>query len=399
VIVLKHQDQYRYNQGPENPVTAQTTFGGLTADSWDRLAGKHFYSTSKWLDYCTADTGVPGDAVVSYDGDVPAWAIPIRELAGLPEWSRYRWNGHLKESGLPLLEPTGILAGPSEGFQTHFLAAEDCHSSAALTNLLAELRQFGDAGGVKRKACVAMYLTSDDLPALWSAGITAEPVLLDLDAWISIPDGGWDAWLDSFPSKRRVKLRSEDRNFRAAGYEIVHMRLSECYHQLGAASAGLLRKYGHETTLEAEIGGLRQVAESMSDDASVAVCYLGDGDPVGFCIYYRWQDTVFLRWAGFDYDRLVGAAEYFNLCYYTHVRLAPELGVRWIHAGATASAAKALRGAELRPLWLLDLTEDSRLAKSADEVREHNARLYAGFADDPRIAPALKRDEGWGTPR
>lgn len=379
----------------ENSVKAQTTFGGLSTEKWDQLAGKHFYSTSKWLQYCSADTGVRGDAVVSYDGDVPAWAVPVRELGGLPLWSRYRWNDHLKEAGLPLLDPQGILAGASEGFQTHFLSSEGHDSIAALTNLISELRKFCDSGDrLDMNACVAMYVTSENLPALRSAGITAEPVLLDLDAWIRVPDGGWPAWLDSFTPKRKRKLRSEDRNFRAAGYKIVHMRLAECYQKLGAASAGLLRKYGHETTPEAEVADLGRVAGALTEEAKVAVIYLGGGDPVGFCIYYLWQDTVFLRWAGFDYDRMVGAAEYFNLLYYTHLRRAPELGIRWIHAGATAPAAKALRGAELRPLWLLDLAEDSALAHSAGQVREHNARVYARFAEDPRIAPALKRGEG-----
>lgn len=88
-----------------------------------------------------------------------------------------------------------------------------------------------------------MYVTSKNLPSLRSAGVTAEPVLLDLDAWIRVPYGGWPAWLDSFTSKRKNKLKSEDRNFRAAGYEIVHMRLAECYRKLGAASAGLLTPY------------------------------------------------------------------------------------------------------------------------------------------------------------
>lgn len=384
----------------EKSVIAQTTFGGLSTETWDELAGKHFYSTSRWLQYCTADTGVQGDAVVTYDGEDPAWAVPVRGLGGLPPWSRYRWNDHLEKAGLPLLEPQGILAGASEGFQTHFLSSGGQSSDAALAKLVSELRRLAGSGAARdRNACVAMYVSSDDLPALRRAGVTAEPVLLDLDAWIRLPEGGWDGWLESFSSRRRGKIRSEERNFRAAGYKIVHMRLSECYQQLGAASASLLRKYGHTTTPEAEVIDLGRVADAMSEDANVAVCYLGGGDPVGFCIYYLWQDTVFLRWAGFDYDRMAGAAEYFNLCYYTHVTRAPEQGVRWIHAGATAQAAKALRGAELRPLWLLDLAEDSVLARSADQVREHNARMYAGFAEDPRIAPALARSDGWDSLR
>lgn len=365
----------------------RTTFGGLTSQAWDRLAGKHFYSTSKWLGYCGNDTGVPGDAVVSYAGSEPAWAVPVRELAGLASWSRYRWNDHLAAFGLPLLAPDGVLIGPPEGFQTHFLAAEGNRSTESLARLIADVRGLCDRD---RQSCVAMYVTTEDVLAARAAGVTAEPVLLDGDAWIPVPDGGWPAWLASLPAKRSRRIRHEDREFFKAGYRIQHVPLAEVCDQLGPAAAGLLRKYGHETTPEAEVIELRCVAESMGDAARVAVCYLGGGDPVGFCIYYVWADVVFLRWAGFDYSRLAGVAEYFNVLYYSQVKRAPELGIRWIHAGASALPAKALRGAELRPLWLLDLTEGSVLERSADQVRQHNARLHAEFAADPRTASALR---------
>jgi uncharacterized protein len=368
-------------------MSVTTTFSGLTAGEWDRLAGRHFYSTSRWLSYCSNDIGVPGSAVVSYAGDDPAWAVPVRELAKVPFWSRYRWNDHLTEHGLPLLAPEGVLIGPSEGFQTHFLCAAPDRPVDSLARLIAEVRDRCGRG----QSCVAMYLTTEDVMAARAAGVLAEPVLLDVDAWIPVPDGGWPAWLDSLPSKRRRRIRHEDRAFAAAGYHVDHLPLAQVCDRIGAASAATLGKHGYETTPESEAAALRRVAENMGDAARVAVCHFGDGDPVGFCVYYLWADVCFGRWAGFDYTRLAGAEEYFNLCYYTQVKRAPETGIRWIHAGATAQAAKALRGAELRPLWMLDLTEGSPLERSAGEVRRHNLRMHAQFAQDPRIAPRLRQ--------
>lgn len=377
-------------------MNAEEIFGGLTQEIWDRLAGRHFYSTSAWLRYCAADTDVPGTAVVAHSRDEPVWAVPIRELSKLPLWSRYRWNDHLKEFGLPLLADTGTLVGPPEGFQTHFLSAEGVRPPAALSRLVADLRvRSGSDKDGDERACVAMYVTSEDVRAVREAGVTAEPVLLDVDAWIPVPERGWPAWLGTLPAKRARNIKREDQRFREAGYCISHMPLAECADRLGGASAATLRKYGHETTVSDEAASIRRVADCMGEAARVAVCSLADGDPIGFCIYYVWADTVFLRWAGFDYERLVGAAEYFNLLYYSQVKRAPEGRVRWIHAGATAHAAKALRGAELRPLWLLDLSEDSVLARCAEQVREHNVRLYARFADDPRVASALVSDVLW----
>src|SRR5665213_2110986 len=145
-------------------MTADTTFGGLSDAAWDELAGKHFYSTSKWLKFCTAETGTPGSAALSSVGDGTAWAVPLRELGGLPLWSRYRWNDRLSEFGLPLLAPTGTLVGPPEGFQTHFLSTAGDRSTSGLASLIAELRgqrQFDDASNFG--SCVAMYITSEDV--------------------------------------------------------------------------------------------------------------------------------------------------------------------------------------------------------------------------------------------
>src|SRR5215475_3733164 len=135
----------------------ETTFGGLTPGTWDDLAGGRFYSRSKWLTFCTEETGTPGHAVV-VGNDASACAVPIRELAGLPDWSRYRWNDHLTEAGLPLLPSGGLLVGPPEGFQTHFLGA-GAASTGHLKELIGELRR--QCGGQAGRACVAMFLDTD----------------------------------------------------------------------------------------------------------------------------------------------------------------------------------------------------------------------------------------------
>jgi hypothetical protein len=365
-------------------------FGGLDPQVWDQLAGRHFYSTSAWLGYCAADIAAPSDGVVVHRDGHPVLAAPVRQLSQMPSWSRYRWNDHLKESGLPTLSDTGTLIGPSEGFQTHFLSSDPEPRPDAVAELIRELRAAGPPG-----ACVAMYATSETVRAARAAGATVEPVLLDADAWIPIPEGGWAAWLETFPSKRRRNIVLEAKAFDEAGYRVVQAGLAEYADQLGRASAATLRKYGHETKVDDEVRSLHTVAEAMGHAARVAVLLLPDDTAVGFCIYYEWADTIFVRWGGLDYDRLVGAAEYFNLMYYSQIRRAPEIGARWIHAGATALAGKALRGGELRPLWMLDLTEDSQLARSGAQIRSHNARMYADLAADPRIAKALVPDELW----
>src|SRR5438105_3830337 len=326
----------------ERRVTADTTFGGLSPEEWDRLAGDRFYSTSAWLRFCTAETNVPGRAVVTRSGGEPAWAVPVRALGGLPEWTSYRWNGHLEEFGLPLLPPTGTLVGPPEGFQTHFLAPPGERSTDALAELVTELRELARSGDEHDgPACVAMYVTTEDVHALGQAGVTVDPVLLDADAWIPLPEGGWQGWLDSFPSRRRKSIRRDERLFREAGYRLEHVPIADCWWHLGGLAAATLGKYGGETTAEHENISMRRIVDCLGDLATVSLCSLPDGDPVGFCIYYVWGETIFARWAGFDYDRLVGASEYFNVIFYSLVRRAPEVGARRIHVAGAKKAAKA----------------------------------------------------------
>ncbi|WP_329030889.1 MULTISPECIES: peptidogalycan biosysnthesis protein [unclassified Streptomyces] len=372
---------------------ALTAFGGLDTEEWDRLAGDHFYSTSDWLRFCTAETGTPGDAVV-VDDDAGRCAVPVRELSGLPAWSTYRWNDHLSEAGLPHLRSEGLLVGSSEGFQTHVLRSGD-HSPDRLTRLVGRLRE---AGGTRaERSCVAMYLTTRDVRELREAGVTAAPVLLDADAWIPVPEDGWDAWLETFPRKRRRNIRNEEKTFRESGLRISHLALADCWHTLGTPAASTLAKYGHSTTPETEMVSMRRAVDVLGDKARVAVCHRpGDAEhPVGFCIYYESADKILIRWVGFDNDRLSGLEEYFNVLFYTQVRRAPDRRTRWIHAGATTQAAKALRGAELRPLWMLDLTADSPLALATDDVHAHNRRFLQRFLDDPRTAGALSPREDW----
>jgi uncharacterized protein len=378
-------------------VDDKATLGGLTPDAWDRLAAGHLYSSSAWLRLCNAEYGPTGGAVVCWqDGEVES-AVPTAEMAELSSWSRYGWNNVLADAGLPLLPKRGMLVGPREGFRTHLLGAAGRNSPGAVRRLLDGIRREHAAGGdTAGRACVAMYLTTADVLALRQAGVDTEPVLLDVDAWLEVPDGGWPAYLASLStSKRRRSVVNDERKFQAAGYRVQRKPLSECYEQLGGLAVGTLAKYGHQTDAEQETTSLRRHAEIMGPAAQVTVCSVGDGDPVGFCLHYAWGDTIHIRWVGFDYDRLVGAAEYFNITFYPQIRLAVQAGQRWIQLGVSAPDTKAFRGAQLWPVWMLDLAEDSALARAGGEVRAHNERLYGGLVQDARTRSALVAEKLW----
>ncbi|MEJ8672905.1 hypothetical protein WKI71_44715 [Streptomyces sp. MS1.AVA.1] len=192
----------------------------------------------------------------------------------------------------------------------------------------------------------------------------------------------------SLSAHRARRIRSEIRKFEKAGYEVEHRTLAESWQDVARLLARSLLRYGRTVDVAPMAESFRKQGELAGSRAEVVLCSRPGEPPVGFCLYYRCGDTVYLRGLGLDHDQLASAAEYFNLTYYMAARLP---GVRRIHAGTETAEGKALRGAKLRPLWLLDLSEDSPLAGYDEEIREHNRALLARLRDSsPAVSDALE---------
>lgn len=361
---------------------------GLDRDTWDTLAGGDFYSSAGWLDFCAVEHGMPVEAVVAGDGGTASVALPLSpatDVVGSP----YDWNAWLARWSLPALPAGGFLVGAREGYQTHLLRAPGACTPGAVGGLLTAVRD--RAAGA---TCVAMYLGTEDVRLLRAAGASASPVLLECDAWLPVPRGGVDAWVAGLGRKRRHSVRREMRAFEAAGYTVRHLPLRECIDAVAPLAVSTEAKYGYIATVDEDVASLRHHERCLGDAAMVALCLL-DGEPVGFSLYYAWRDTVFIRWCGFDYLRLRGAYEYFNLLYYDQLLRAGDTGVRWIHAGLKATRAKVLRGAVLRPLWMLDLGTRGQPPAVRDEVRRRNAVFLDEVLADPALAGGVTDPGQW----
>jgi hypothetical protein len=365
--------------------------GGLDDAAWDAIAGDRFYSGALWLRLCALAGGaVCGGVHVDLPGGQRA-AVPVAAVTDEPN-PHCRWADKLTEWELPAPDPQGILVGARRGYHTDLLSTPDADRSAVAAALLRDLRALRHPDApLAAPPCVAMYLPTEDALALRGAGATALPVALATDAWIEIPPGGWDAWLDSLGAHRARRIRREVRDFEAAGYELETTTLERAYDQVAGLLARTEARHGREVDVAALSASFREQGELAGSRAHVVLCSTAPGRPAAaFCLYYQHGDTVFLRAVGFDREELKSAAEYFNLTYYLPARLP---GVRRLHAGITTAEGKALRGATLRPLWLLDLTEDSVLAGRDAEVRKHNQEFLAGLrAISPAVERALPED-------
>ncbi|MEV6942378.1 peptidogalycan biosysnthesis protein [Streptomyces sp. NPDC051172] len=382
------------------PAVFDSPTGGASAVEWEDLAGGRLYSSYDWLRFCATDIGgtTMTGAVHTEDG-----AVPVTAIVDEPN-SFYQWHTQLAAKGLPAPSPAGLLVGQRRGYQTHLLTRVGVSSEKAAAGLLHGVRETAASLsenpllpgiGAGPVPAVASFLTTGDALALRAAGVRTTPVLLTTDAWVSVPEGGWAEWLRSLPSKgRRDSVKQEVKAFEAAGYTLTQAPLSECYAQAAGLLADTQKRYGHPFDLAVLTESFRLQSVAMGEKAQVLFAARPGERPVGFSLFYVHGDTLSVRAVGFDYERLVrGAAEYFNLVYYASVRIAVENGLRWIHPGIESPDAKALRGARLRPLWLLDVSEESVLAGHDAEIRAHNAEKVTELAAiSPAVAKALQTD-------
>lgn len=372
--------------------------GGLPDREWDEMAGPRFYSTALWLRLCAL---APGSTSGGLHLELPGGgrcAVPVAAVRDEPN-GYLRWHELLGKLGLPRPPAQGILVGQRRGYLAHLLTTPGADRAAAVSRLLATARglrlpwddRSDPVSADRPPPCVAMYVTTPDALALRAAGVDTMPVALDTDAWIEIPPGGLEAWMDSLGSAHRARnVRREVRRFAQAGYRIERSTLRESYQDVARLLTRTVGRYGRVADVSAMARSFGEQGELAGDRAEVLLCSRDGQPPVGFCLFYRWHDTVFLRAVGFDYEKLSSAAEYFNLTYYLPAGFP---GVRRLHAGISTPKAKALRGATLSPLWLVDLSERSVLAGRDEQIRRHNRAFVASLKESsPVVASALQAD-------
>lgn len=245
-----------------------------------------------------------------------------------------------------------LLIGTRSGYVNEWLVrpGEGGAAPRALRPLLMAAAQLALRDGCASWA--AMWMSSNAAAQLAAALGPATHLLLgsgsaSLDA--GFPD--FAAYLASLGSSRRHAVRRERARFAASGLQVTEARLSECCGVLARLAAPLQARYGHEHSvaeLEEEFG--RQARQL--DSCSWVLISHRQGRPVGFTLFYRWEDILYGRAAGFDYPEVAGTAAYFNLAFYLPLEHAIRTGARTLHLGLASWRAKVVRGARLEPSWL-----------------------------------------------
>ncbi|MDF3143536.1 MULTISPECIES: peptidogalycan biosysnthesis protein [unclassified Streptomyces] len=313
---------------------------------WDRLA-QHagVYLSHRWL------AGEEGDptATASYalirdhDGTLVA-AAPLYLVHREP--NTYYEPTHLP----PGTQKPRVIAGARRGYHNTPLTAPhlpedlDAHCLALLREAA---RDHAERHGTSHWWPYLTESATRRLAPLYGT----PPHRLEDDATIPLPGDGFDDYLASLPSKRRVAIRHERAAFEAAGLDVRRQRLADCYEDAGRLLAALQKSHGHGDDTDAMTSLLRRQADAMGDLARVVAAY--DGPLMtGFCLYYHQGSTTWLRAVGIDPERPAPFA-YFALTYYAPIEDAYRHGTTAVHAGMKAIEAKRLRGARVSGLYAL----------------------------------------------
>jgi uncharacterized protein len=338
--------------------SARESLRDVAADEWDALvAGRSFYLCHSWLSAQDADQPIDAVYLLARSGGRLVGALPVYRVRNetnafyLPErCADGRWLGSY------------LLAGTRRAYTNSLLIARDLTAAerAEVTGgLLARLR--GQAAAADACGALFLYLATSAARSLIAAFPASHPVLIAMEAVLDLPGRDFDCYLQMLSGHRRRVIRHECDVFSRTGFTIAIEPASEVWEQMAPLLANVQRRYGNDAPDDHWRRLLRRQAADLAAHAIVFTCRR-DGVLTGACLGYAWHGTLYLKLCGFDYARLSASFEYFNLVYYAPIRYGYENGLRRIHYGREAFAAKLGRGAHLAPLWGVEIPAPGRPA-------------------------------------
>lgn len=340
-------------------MTRAPLLADVEADEWEPLAGG-FYASHRWLHAQELAHG-PSTTVIARGsgrlvGALPTWTGDGSALFSPPRpWDRrLLWLGGRRVTANA---PVGVV-GP----------------------LWSEARAYAAERGVA--GLVWPYLDASVARAVAPPG--ASVVLHSADAELAVPAGGLKDLMDTVKREDRRTWRRELRVFAEHGGTVEWRPLTEdLFAPLATMIAATRAKYGSS-------GGPARVwrelaAQQVTGAAATAVVCLArvGGRITAAAVFYRWHDRLHGRYWGAAED--APPFSYYVLTHYAPVDWAAERGFRVLHLSVSNWAAKAARGACLRPqAMVVDLFRDE---PTPEVVRQHNAAVAAAWRDRFRRRP------------
>jgi uncharacterized protein len=240
--------------------------------------------------------------------------------------------------------PHLLVAAP--GYETRLVGRRSTDAAHSIVDAVE--REGSDAGAVVAFA----YLPPDDvlLEVLRLRGYADG--LVSATTSCALPPGGFTAYLEWLPAKRRSEARRERRVFERHGGTLRFLCGDEAapfVSTLAELEAAHQRTHGNDVERSLlEDQALRFLAEFGSD--MYLVVGEVEGRAAACATAFRHGDSLLGRSVGLDPEVARETLAYFNVAYYGVIELAYALGVRRVSFGISSLDAKVGRGASLVPL-------------------------------------------------
>lgn len=360
-------------------------------EEWNRLAtNAGFYSSHEWLSTVEAETeGQCRYVMLREQGRLLA-AMPVY-LVDSQTNSFYRPSTHFDLLRPPQQWESTCLAGSNRGYRNAFVldpALTEVERRRVMARLGEMLWKISSEAGVDHVAL--LFLTADAAGMLDEIGGCTPPLLTyTAESRLSTVGSSFEEFLATLSPFRRKTTRKEMRTFARAGLTVASEPIWEQRDLVVRLVGNLNRKHERGFTEADHAAALDRQRTHLSDHAVLLVCRTG-GVPVGLSMGFVWDGWFYLWYAGFDYDRLPGAFEYFNMCLHEPLRYCYENGLRGVHLGVSTHYAKGIRGASLAPLYSsvwsprsseVDAVSDAARRRVEEYWRGQMRRMRGAFPD------------------
>ena len=333
------------------------TINALESSAMDELtAGGSIFVGRAHVAATEGDAGLTRNHLVAEDPDGRLVGILPSYMPREPgwwEWDHFVRYGARDDGSRRPDEWYPILLGcPSPGYPNSLAVHPDLDGRDRAAVVVALFRAFKDlAGRLGARSASLMYLDAESVSDLAPSLGDGDAILWSgADAAISIGWPTFGAYLSWLPRKRRKEAGREMRRFEAAGFDVCAESLGDSYEEIAPLQGNLKRRHGSPLDDSHWVRFLENYAARLDDVSTAYVCRV-EGEAVAFSLLSEWENTIYVRACGFDYDRAGFNAEYFNLCYYLPLKHAIDRGASRLHLGLDAYDAKVSRGAKLEPLW------------------------------------------------
>ncbi|MFE0194647.1 GNAT family N-acetyltransferase [[Kitasatospora] papulosa] len=385
-----------YTEGPDaqgpDVVRAVADAAGLEAAGWNSLLGaEDFFQTPRWLAVQEVNSGTAMDFLVRERGGAPVAGLVTAWADTSGAWLLARPDAMLRralEQEVP--EAAGVLRDVAGGDPDRLLPSLVCGgrhlgrtrtlaSPDATEDDLSALLDRAEAMAADRGAATVCFPHVDVRDTsltglLESRGYRHHPS--DHYAWLDIPSGGFEQFVEEMSAHRRRRVRLERRALAEAGVEVNVEPLTQALcPRLGELDANLLRKYGNPASDEGSARMIGRIAEIMGDDVLVSVARQ-HGSIIGFGMVLRSRARGEEQWyghrAGFDYEAQGKLPLYYDVLYYQVLDAAAKEGATVLHAGIGSVKAKLARGCQAseQRSYLLPVNRTEGAADAPSDDRE-----------------------------